>query len=134
MSIKVEGKKTSHGSILLEKQKKFELYAIFLVFISLVFTVFWGKLYGIILISIFLYFFSLCNSNYRCQKNYTYTKDGCKGSLWKVCSKWSTIKSINFLRDNYLYFLRQSITIRHRWQWRRESKNGSISVQLRSDQ
>jgi hypothetical protein len=70
----VEGKKTSHGSILLEKQKKFELYAIFLVFISLVFTVFWGKLYGIILISIFLYFFSLSNSNYSCQKNYyTYT-------------------------------------------------------------
>ncbi|KAK2379859.1 hypothetical protein QL285_067613 [Trifolium repens] len=87
ISIKVEGKKTSHGSTLLEKQKKFELYAIFLVFISLVFTVFWGKLYGIILTSIFLYFFSLCNSNYRCQKNYTYTKDGCKGSLWKVCSK-----------------------------------------------
>ncbi|CAJ2654960.1 unnamed protein product [Trifolium pratense] len=82
MCTKVEGKKANHGSTLLEKQKKFEFYAMCLVFISLVFTVFWGKLYGIILTSIFLYFFTVCNSNYSGQKNY-YTKYGCKGHYGK---------------------------------------------------
>ncbi|XP_045832169.1 uncharacterized protein LOC123923524 [Trifolium pratense] len=61
-------KESSSGSTLLEKQTKFELYAICLVLISLVFTVFWGKLCGIFLTSMCLYFFCLWNSNSSCQK------------------------------------------------------------------
>ncbi|CAI8616048.1 unnamed protein product [Vicia faba] len=60
-------KESSSGSALLEKQKKFEFCAMCLVVISLIFTVFWGKLFGIILTSICLYFFFLFNSNYSCQ-------------------------------------------------------------------
>ncbi|TKY66917.1 hypothetical protein E2542_SST09808 [Spatholobus suberectus] len=52
----------------LEKQKKFECYGIYLVLISLVFTVFWGKLFGIILTSTWLYFFAVWDSSSPCQK------------------------------------------------------------------
>ncbi|CAJ2654957.1 unnamed protein product [Trifolium pratense] len=91
-------KESSSGSKLLEKQKKFEFYATCLVLISLVFTVFWGKIFGIILTSMCLYFFSLCwNSNYSCQKKLQNCPRYSKGSLWNVCS------------------LRQGF-IRHRWQ------------------
>ncbi|KAK7404947.1 hypothetical protein VNO78_06017 [Psophocarpus tetragonolobus] len=51
-----------------EKQKKFECFGIYLVLISLVFTVFWGKLFGIILTSTWLYFFAVWDSSSRCQK------------------------------------------------------------------
>ncbi|KAK2379862.1 hypothetical protein QL285_067615 [Trifolium repens] len=80
-------KESSSGSTLLEKQKKFELYATCLVLISLVFTVFWGKIFGIILTSMCLYFFSVWNSNYSCQKKLLNCPRYSKGSLWNVCSK-----------------------------------------------
>ncbi|XP_061356777.1 uncharacterized protein LOC133301169 [Gastrolobium bilobum] len=51
-----------------EKQKQFECYGIYLVLISLLFTVFWGKLFGIVLTSILLYFFSVCDSTHHCKK------------------------------------------------------------------
>ncbi|KAK7263587.1 hypothetical protein RJT34_31179 [Clitoria ternatea] len=51
-----------------EKQKRFEFYGIYLVLISLMFTVFWGKLFGIILTSTLLYLFSVWDSKYYCQK------------------------------------------------------------------
>jgi hypothetical protein len=69
------------------------LYATCLVLISLVFTVFWGKLFGIILTSMCLYFFSVWNSNYSCKKKLLNCKRYSKGSLWNVCSKWSTLSS-----------------------------------------
>lgn len=65
-------KDTSRGSTILEKQKKFEFYAMCLVLISLVFTVCFGKLFGIFLTSIWIFLFSLCNSNYSCQKMLLY--------------------------------------------------------------
>lgn len=68
MSIKGRQKEGSNEGSLIEKQKKFEFYAMCLVLISLAFTVFWGKLSGIIMTSIWLYFFSLWNSHYSCQK------------------------------------------------------------------
>ncbi|KEH17066.1 hypothetical protein MtrunA17_Chr4g0022951 [Medicago truncatula] len=65
-------KETKQESAILEKQKKFEFRAICLVLISLVFTVFFGKLFGIFLTSIWIFLFSLCNSNYRCRKMLPY--------------------------------------------------------------
>ena len=50
----------------LGKQNKFEFYGIYLVLISLVFTVFWGKLFGIILTSMWLYLFSVWNNSSYC--------------------------------------------------------------------
>jgi len=65
-------KETTQESAILEKQKKFEFHAICLVLISLVFTVFFGKLFGIFLTLIWIFLFSLCNSNYSCQKMLLY--------------------------------------------------------------
>ncbi|XP_058760775.1 uncharacterized protein LOC131634134 [Vicia villosa] len=76
-------KESSHGSTLLEKQKKFELYAICLVAISLAFTVFWGKLFGTILTSICLYLIFLLNSNYSCQM------------VFLKCTRYSVVCSSN---------------------------------------
>ncbi|XP_027348212.1 uncharacterized protein LOC113859704 [Abrus precatorius] len=45
-----------------EKQNKLECYGIYLILISLVFTVFWGKLFGIILTSSWLYVFSVLDT------------------------------------------------------------------------
>ncbi|XP_058734839.1 uncharacterized protein LOC131606691 [Vicia villosa] len=81
-------KESSCGRALLEKQKKFELCAMCLVLISLIFTVFWGKLFGIILTSICLYLFSLFNSNYSCQKMFLNCK---RHSI--VCSANIDVKS-----------------------------------------
>ncbi|ESW04601.1 hypothetical protein PHAVU_011G109200 [Phaseolus vulgaris] len=64
---KEKGKEGGHGSPL-EKQKKFECYGIYLVLISLAFTVFWGKLFGILLTSTLLYFFAVWDSSSPCQK------------------------------------------------------------------
>ncbi|RDX60097.1 hypothetical protein CR513_61794, partial [Mucuna pruriens] len=63
-----EKKKESDQRGPLEKQKKFECYGIYLVLISLAFTVFGGKLFGIFLTSILLYFFSVWDSSSPCQK------------------------------------------------------------------
>ncbi|XP_024630406.1 uncharacterized protein [Medicago truncatula] len=65
-------KDTCRGSTIIEKQKNFEFYAISLVLISLVFTVFFGKIFGIFLTSIWIFLFSLWNSNYICQKMLLY--------------------------------------------------------------
>lgn len=76
-------KESSSGRVLLEKQNMFEFYAMCLVLISLIFTVFWGKLFGIILTSICLYFFSLLYSNYSCQKKFL------------KCKRYSVVCSAN---------------------------------------
>jgi len=60
---------TGHGGPL-EKQKKFECLGIYLILISLAFTVFWGKLFGIILTSTLLYFFAVWDSSSPCQKRF----------------------------------------------------------------
>jgi len=111
-------KETSRGSAILEKQKKFEFHSICLVLISLVFTVFFGKLFGIVLTSIWIFLFSLCNSNYRCRKMLPY------GARYSVVyspkymdvnghyRKWSTIMNIIVLRDkslHSLYFLKKAL-------------------------
>ncbi|KAL1325095.1 hypothetical protein HN51_035198 [Arachis hypogaea] len=52
------------------KQTKFESYGIYLILMSLLFTVIWGKLVGIILTSMWLYLIiTLCNSpSYYCSQ------------------------------------------------------------------
>lgn len=67
---KEKQKEGSHGGTLLEKkQKKFECYGICLVLLMcLAFTVFWGKLFGIVLTPMWFYFSSLWDSSYRGQK------------------------------------------------------------------
>ncbi|KAK7312758.1 hypothetical protein VNO77_36861 [Canavalia gladiata] len=45
-----------------EKQKKLEWYGIYLILISLALTVFWGKVFGIILTSIWLYLLCVWDS------------------------------------------------------------------------
>ncbi|KAL5056473.1 hypothetical protein RYX36_037155 [Vicia faba] len=81
---------TTKGSTLLEKQKKFEFCAMCLVVISLIFTVFWGKLFGIILTSICLYFFFLFNSNYGFRK------------MFVKCTRYSVVCSANMdVKDHY---------------------------------
>ncbi|KAJ1376715.1 hypothetical protein SESBI_49650 [Sesbania bispinosa] len=60
-------KERSHGG-LLEKQKKSEWYGIWLVLLSLALTVLCGKLFGIILTSIWLCFLPVWDSSYHCQK------------------------------------------------------------------
>ncbi|CAJ1979018.1 unnamed protein product [Sphenostylis stenocarpa] len=74
----------------LEKQKKFECYGIYVVLLSLAFTVFWGKLFGILLTSTLLYFFAVWDSSSRCQKSFLRhnTKDSdmsasCSGYVWE---------------------------------------------------
>lgn len=62
-----KGKEGGHGSPL-EKQKRFECYGIYLVLLSLAFTVFWGKLFGILLTSTLLYFFAVWDSSSPCKK------------------------------------------------------------------
>ncbi|WVZ04284.1 hypothetical protein V8G54_025090 [Vigna mungo] len=66
-STKEKGKEGGHGSPL-EKQKRFECYGIYLVLFSLAFTVFWGKLFGILLTSTLLYFLAVWDSSSPCKK------------------------------------------------------------------
>jgi len=112
-------KETTQESAILEKQKKFEFYAMCLVLISLVFTVIFGKLFGIFLTSIWIFLFSLCNSNYRCRKMLLY------GPRYSTVvyspkymdvnghyRKWSTIMNIILLRYKSLhspYFLNKAL-------------------------
>lgn len=56
------------GGSLEKQQKKLEWYGIYLVLMSLVFTVLWGKLFAIILTSMWLYFSSVWDSSCRGQK------------------------------------------------------------------
>ncbi|KAK7257491.1 hypothetical protein RIF29_31510 [Crotalaria pallida] len=49
---------------LVNKQKNFECNGIYLILLSLAFTVFFGKLFGIMLTSMLLYLFSLWNKSY----------------------------------------------------------------------
>ncbi|KAK2433458.1 hypothetical protein QL285_018723 [Trifolium repens] len=99
-NMSTEGKQEKEsiiGSILLEKQKKFEFYATCLVLISLIFTVFWGKIFGIILTSMCLYFFSLWNSNNSCQKMLLNCPKIDVKSHYGMCAQ----------SENSVYFLRQ---------------------------
>jgi len=66
-STKEKAKEGGQGSPL-AKQKKFECYGIYLALLSLAFTVFWGKLFGILLTSTLLYFFAVWDSSSPCQK------------------------------------------------------------------
>lgn len=70
-STKEKQKESNNG----KKQKKIECNGIYLILISLVFTMFWGKLFGIILTSMWLYFFSYWNSSYGCKKRLLQAKD-----------------------------------------------------------
>lgn len=69
-STKEKRKEGGHGGGPLEKQTKFECFGIYLILISLAFTVFWGKLFGIILTSTLLYFFAVWDSSSPCQKRF----------------------------------------------------------------
>ncbi|KAL2328299.1 hypothetical protein Fmac_021726 [Flemingia macrophylla] len=66
----IKGKKEGGVGVPLEnkQQKKLQWHAIYLLLISLVFTVVWGKFFGIILTSIWLYFSSMWDSSSRGQK------------------------------------------------------------------
>ncbi|CAL0333896.1 unnamed protein product [Lupinus luteus] len=63
-----EKQKESNHEGLVKKQKKFECNGIYLILISLTFTVFCGKLFGIILTLMWLYLFSLLSSSYGYKK------------------------------------------------------------------
>ncbi|XP_015953430.1 uncharacterized protein LOC107477867 [Arachis duranensis] len=66
LQTKQEQKRTTQ----VKKQTKFESYGIYLILMSLLFTVIWGKLVGIILTSMWLYLIiTLCNSpSYYCSQ------------------------------------------------------------------
>lgn len=98
-STKEKQNKASHGGPL-EKQKKLQLFGICLVLISLVFTMFCGKLFGIIMTSMWLYSFPVWNSIFHCQKRFPI----CPKERQNVKSRnrvigvslWTAIMGINF--------------------------------------
>ncbi|RYR68934.1 hypothetical protein HN873_007535 [Arachis hypogaea] len=66
----LESKQEQKRTTQVKKQTKFESYGIYLILMSLLFTVIWGKLVGIILTSMWLYLIiTLCNSpSYYCSQ------------------------------------------------------------------
>ncbi|KAE9593042.1 hypothetical protein Lalb_Chr19g0135571 [Lupinus albus] len=65
-STKKKQKESNHEIV--KKQKKFERNGIYLILISLTFTVFCGKVFGIILTLMWLYLFSLLRTSYGYKK------------------------------------------------------------------